>query len=95
MIQREFADKAKTILEPDDNVIGLAVADSWLTNEIDEFSEESQFHIAVRNVQNGSVVTIRFDDKQGNTRGYSRLCVEGEDPIDHIRSLVALAKLEV
>lgn len=34
MIQREFADKAKKILEPDDNVIGLAVAGSWLTNEL-------------------------------------------------------------
>jgi hypothetical protein len=39
MIQREFANKAKTILEPDSNVIGLAVAGSWLTNEIDEFSD--------------------------------------------------------
>jgi predicted nucleotidyltransferase len=39
MIQREFADKAKTILEPDNNVICLAVAGSWLTNEIDEFSD--------------------------------------------------------
>lgn len=39
MIQREFAHKAKAILEPDDNVIGLAVAGSWLTNEIDEFSD--------------------------------------------------------
>lgn len=71
------------------------IRERHLFDEIEEFSEESQFHIAVRNVQNGSVVTIRFDDKQGNTRGYSRLCVEGEDPIDHIRQLVALAKLEV
>jgi predicted nucleotidyltransferase len=39
MIQREFADNAKTILEPDDNVIGLAVEGSWLTNEIDEYSD--------------------------------------------------------
>lgn len=39
MIQREFAENAKTILEPDDNVIGLGVVGSWLTNEIDEFSD--------------------------------------------------------
>jgi hypothetical protein len=39
MTQREFANKAKMIFEPDDNVIGLAVAGSWLTNEIDEFSD--------------------------------------------------------
>jgi len=39
MIQVEFANRAKKILEPDDNVIGLAVAGSWLTNEMDEFSD--------------------------------------------------------
>jgi len=39
MIQREFADYAKTQLEPDTNVIGLAVVGSWLTDELDEFSD--------------------------------------------------------
>jgi len=39
MIQVEFANRAKAILEPDDNVIGVAVAGSWLTNEMDEFSD--------------------------------------------------------
>ncbi|PWG79274.1 hypothetical protein [Pararcticibacter amylolyticus] len=39
MTQQAFAYKAKEVLEPDDNVIGLAVAGSWLTNEIDEFSD--------------------------------------------------------
>jgi len=39
MIQRAFAYKAKAILEPDEDVIGLAVAGSWLTDEIDEFSD--------------------------------------------------------
>jgi predicted nucleotidyltransferase len=39
MIQKEFADKTAQILKDDKNVIGLAVAGSWLTNEIDEFSD--------------------------------------------------------
>lgn len=39
MIQQAFANNAKAILAPDDNVIGLAVAGSWLTHEIDEFSD--------------------------------------------------------
>ncbi|TCO29239.1 hypothetical protein EV200_102662 [Pedobacter psychrotolerans] len=38
-MQLEFANKAKIILSQDENVIGLAVAGSWLTNEIDEFSD--------------------------------------------------------
>lgn len=39
MIQIEFAENARTILEKDDDVIGLAVGGSWITNEIDEFSD--------------------------------------------------------
>ena len=39
MIQKQFADKAVEILKNDKNVVGLAVAGSWLTNEIDEFSD--------------------------------------------------------
>ena len=39
MTQKIFADRATEILRNDKNVIGLAVARSWLTNEIDEFSD--------------------------------------------------------
>jgi len=39
MTQKAFADRATEILKSDKNVIGLAVAGSWLTNEIDEFSD--------------------------------------------------------
>ncbi|WP_028979870.1 aminoglycoside 6-adenylyltransferase [Sporocytophaga myxococcoides] len=39
MIQKDFAIKAKQVLESDENVIGLAAAGSWITNDIDEFSD--------------------------------------------------------
>jgi hypothetical protein len=39
MIQKQFADKVTSIVKHDHSVIGLAVAGSWLTNEIDEFSD--------------------------------------------------------
>lgn len=39
MKQIDFANRARAILKEDENVIGLAVAGSWLTNEIDEFSD--------------------------------------------------------
>src|SRR5690349_7926567 len=39
MIQQAFANNAAAILAPDKNVIGLAVAGSWLSHEIDEFSD--------------------------------------------------------
>ncbi len=39
MLQKEFAHRTAEILKTDKNVIGLAAAGSWLTNEIDEFSD--------------------------------------------------------
>jgi len=39
MKQTEFALKAKQILAKDTTVVGLAVGGSWLTDEIDEFSD--------------------------------------------------------
>jgi len=39
VIQQQFVIRAAEILRQDPSVIGLAVAGSWLTNEIDEFSD--------------------------------------------------------
>lgn len=39
MTQKTFADKATEVLKDDKKVIGLAVAGSWLTNEIDKYSD--------------------------------------------------------
>lgn len=39
MIQQEFALRAKQILEKEPGTIGLAVGGSWLSDEIDEFSD--------------------------------------------------------
>ncbi len=39
MIQQQFAVKAKQVLAPDDAVIGLAVGGSWLSSELDEYSD--------------------------------------------------------
>jgi predicted nucleotidyltransferase len=39
MIQKQFAARVANILSEDDSVVGLAVGGSWLTNEIDEFSD--------------------------------------------------------
>jgi predicted nucleotidyltransferase len=39
MIQQDFAEKIKVILKEDLTILGLAVAGSWLTGEIDEYSD--------------------------------------------------------
>jgi hypothetical protein len=39
MIQKEFANTVIDTVKNDSNVIGLAVAGSWITNELDEYSD--------------------------------------------------------
>ena len=66
MIQREFADKAKTILEPDDNVIGLAVVGSWLTNEMDEFSDLDIILITKQKISHDKNIMLDYAKRLGN-----------------------------
>jgi len=66
MIQREFVDKAKTILEPDDNVIGLAVAGSWLTDEIDEFSDLDLVLVTKQKISNDKNLMLDYAKRLGN-----------------------------
>ena len=39
MIQKDFAEKVTAIVAKDSNVTGLAVAGSWISDEMDEFSD--------------------------------------------------------
>ena len=66
MIQREFAKKAKIILEPDDNVIGLAVAGSWLTNELDEFSDLDLILVTKQKVSGNKKLMFEYAKRLGD-----------------------------
>jgi predicted nucleotidyltransferase len=66
MIQQEFADKAKTILETDDHVIGLAVAGSWLTNEIDEFSDLDLIIVTKQKISSDKNLMFDYAKRLGN-----------------------------
>ena len=39
MIQQQFLKKAVEVIQKDDSITGLAVGGSWLTNEVDEYSD--------------------------------------------------------
>ena len=39
MVQKDFANRAVSILKETESVIGLAAGGSWITNELDEFSD--------------------------------------------------------
>jgi predicted nucleotidyltransferase len=66
MIQTEFAHRAKKTLETDENVIGLAVAGSWLTNEIDEFSDLDLILVTKVRVSDDKSKMIAYAKQLGN-----------------------------
>lgn len=66
MIQRKFADKAKAILELDDNVIGLAVAGSWLTNEMDEFSDLDLILVTHKKISDDKNLMLGYAQRLGS-----------------------------
>lgn len=66
MTQRIFADNAKAILEADENVIGLAVAGSWLTNEIDEFSDLDLILVTQEKISGDNIRMLDYAKRLGN-----------------------------
>lgn len=65
MIQKQFADKAVEILKNDKNVIGLAVAGSWLTNEIDEFSDLDLILITKEKISGDKAKMLEYANRLG------------------------------
>ena len=66
MKQIEFANRAKDILELDDNVIGLAVAGSWLTNELDEFSDLDLILVTKQKISGDKVLMLDYAKRLGD-----------------------------
>ena len=66
MIQQEFATKAKQILEKDKEVIGLAVGGSWLTNEIDEYSDLDLILVTKKKVSDDKNKMLEFAERMGD-----------------------------
>ncbi|HYF03511.1 MAG TPA: aminoglycoside 6-adenylyltransferase [Patescibacteria group bacterium] len=66
MIQQQFAEYAVEVLKNDEKVVGLAVAGSWLTNEIDEFSDLDLILITKENVSNDKEKMLEYAYRFGN-----------------------------
>jgi hypothetical protein len=66
MKQIEFADRAKDLLINDKSVIGLAVGGSWLTNEIDEFSDLDLILVTKEKISDNKPIMFDFAKRFGN-----------------------------
>lgn len=63
---KEFVDKVIKIIQTDENVLGLAVAGSWITNEIDEFSDLDLVLVTKEKIAPNQDKMIVFASKLGN-----------------------------
>lgn len=66
MIQTEFAQRATSILKEDKSVIGLAVAGSWLTNEIDKFSDLDLILVTTEKISGDKIKMQDYAKRLGN-----------------------------
>lgn len=66
MVQIEFANRAKKILESDSDVIGLAVGGSWLSHEIDEFSDLDLILVTSKKISDDKTIMIDYAKRLGN-----------------------------
>ncbi len=66
MIQQEFVDSAKKILAVDQEVIGLAVGGSWVTNEIDEFSDLDLIIVTKKKISDDKSKMLDYATRLGN-----------------------------
>lgn len=65
MIHKEFINRASKTFELDENVIGLAVGGSWLTNEIDEFSDLDLLLVTKAKVSGNKKLMIEYAERIG------------------------------
>jgi hypothetical protein len=66
MEQLEFANRCKQILETDEQVIGLTVGGSWLTNQIDEFSDLDLILVTKEKISDNKEKMIAYAKRLGN-----------------------------
>ena len=93
MIQRDFADRIKNTLENDDSVIGLAAGGSWITNELDEYSDIDLVLVTKEKIGGDKIKMISYAEKFGDLLsgftgehvGESRLLIcLYDDPLLHV-----------
>ncbi len=65
MIQKEFAEKVATLVKQDTSVIGLAAGGSWLSNDMDEFSDLDLVLVTKEKVSKSKADMIAYAEKFG------------------------------
>ncbi len=65
MIQKEFVNKVTALVKEDPNVIGLAIGGSWITSELDEFSDIDFVLVTTEKISNDKQKMIAYAERLG------------------------------
>lgn len=65
MVQKQFAENVKQIVSKDDKVVGLAVAGSWLTGEIDDYSDIDLILVTDEKISNNKTAMLDYASSFG------------------------------
>ena len=65
MIQKQFAENTSEVLKDDKTVIGLAVGGSWLTNEMDEFSDLDLIIVTTEKISTSKTKMLGYANRFG------------------------------
>ena len=65
MMQKEFANKIVEIIKKDTSVIGLAAAGSWITNEMDEYSDLDLVLVTTKRVSDSKEKMLHYANQFG------------------------------
>jgi predicted nucleotidyltransferase len=65
MMQQQFAQKAAAILKNNNQVIGLAVGGSWLSKEMDEFSDLDLIVVTKNTISNNKQLMLEYAQSMG------------------------------
>lgn len=105
MIQQTFADHAREVLASDERVIGLAAGGSWLTREIDAYSDLDLVLVTKDRISHDKDLMLRYAKRLGNLlSGFTGehvgeprvlICLY-EDPLLHVDiKFVTLEEFEI
>ena len=66
MIQKDFAERVTAIVQKDPEVLGLAVAGSWIDNEMDEYSDLDLLLVTRENISGDTEKMLAYARSFGN-----------------------------
>lgn len=66
MVQKNFAARAVAILQQDQNITGVAAAGSWITDEMDEFSDLDLIIVTKEKITDDKLSMVEYANRLGS-----------------------------